>query len=98
MRNRNELQGSVESGRTLAMPGQEQFSRRAVRSDTQQSDVSHMNGGQFPMQVGLVGLGRMGANISRRWLQDGHTVIGYARTKATVDGLVAEGALSGGAS
>src|ERR1035437_8598729 len=39
----------------------------------------------------------MGANISRRWLQDGHTVFGYARTKATVDGLVAEGALSGGA-
>ncbi len=50
------------------------------------------------MQVGLVGLGRMGANISRRWLHDGHTVFGYARTKATVDGLVAEGALSGGAS
>jgi 6-phosphogluconate dehydrogenase len=40
----------------------------------------------------------MGANISRRWLRDGHTVFGYARTKATVDGLVAEGALSGGAS
>jgi 6-phosphogluconate dehydrogenase len=40
----------------------------------------------------------MGANISRRWLHDGHTVFGYARTKATVDGLVADGALSGGAS
>ena len=49
------------------------------------------------MEVGLVGLGRMGANMSRRWLRHGHTVIGYARTAATVDGLVAEGALSGGA-
>jgi 6-phosphogluconate dehydrogenase len=48
------------------------------------------------MQVGLVGLGRMGANMSRRWLRNGHTVIGYARTKATVDGLVADGAISGG--
>ena len=48
------------------------------------------------MQVGLIGLGRMGANMSRRWLHNGHTVFGYARTKATVDGLVAEGALSGG--
>jgi 6-phosphogluconate dehydrogenase len=48
------------------------------------------------MQVGLVGLGRMGANMSRRWLKNGHTVIGYARTKATVDGLVADGAISGG--
>ena len=49
------------------------------------------------MQVGLVGLGRMGANMSRRWLRNGHTVLGYARTKATVDGLVADGAISGGA-
>ena len=50
------------------------------------------------MQVGLVGLGRMGANMSRRWLRNGHTVFGYARTKATVDGLVAEGAITGGSS
>jgi len=49
------------------------------------------------MDVGLVGLGRMGANMARRWLRHGHTVIGYARTAATVEGLVAEGALSGGA-
>jgi 6-phosphogluconate dehydrogenase len=39
----------------------------------------------------------MGANMSRRWLRNGHTVYGYARTKATVDGLVADGTLSGGA-
>ena len=31
------------------------------------------------MQIGLVGLGRMGANVSRRWLRDGHTVVGSAR-------------------
>ncbi len=48
------------------------------------------------MQVGLIGLGRMGANMSRRWLHSGHTVFGYARTKATVDGLVADGTISGG--
>ena len=49
------------------------------------------------MQVGLVGLGRMGANMSRRWLRNGHAVYGYARTKATVDGFVTDGTLSGGA-
>jgi len=49
------------------------------------------------MEVGLVGLGRMGANMARRWLRHGHTVVGYARTAATVKGLVAAGALSGGA-
>ena len=30
------------------------------------------------MQIGLVGLDRMGANMSRRWLAAGHTVVGYA--------------------
>jgi 6-phosphogluconate dehydrogenase len=40
----------------------------------------------------------MGANMSRRWLRSGHTVIGYARTKATVDGLVADGAITDGSS
>ena len=49
------------------------------------------------MQVGLIGLGRMGANMSRRWLRGGHTVVGYARTAATVEGLVADGAISAGA-
>jgi 6-phosphogluconate dehydrogenase len=39
----------------------------------------------------------MGANMSRRWLRGGHTVVGYARTAETVEGLVAEGAISAGA-
>ncbi len=49
------------------------------------------------MQIGLVGLGRMGANMSRRWLRAGHSVVGYARHSETVDGLVADGAISAGA-
>ena len=48
------------------------------------------------MQIGLIGLGRMGANMSRRWIAAGHTVVGYARTQATVDGLVKDNAISGG--
>jgi len=54
--------------------------------------------GGIAMKLGLVGLGRMGANMSRRWLRDGHQVVGYARTAATVDALVADGAISAGAS
>jgi 6-phosphogluconate dehydrogenase (decarboxylating) len=50
------------------------------------------------MQIGLTGLGRMGANMSRRWLDAGHAVVGYARHAETVDGLVADGAISAGAS
>jgi 6-phosphogluconate dehydrogenase len=49
------------------------------------------------MQIGLVGLGRMGANMSRRWLRSGHTVVGYARHAETVNGLLAEKAISAGA-
>ena len=38
----------------------------------------------------------MGANMSRRWIKGGHRVVGYARTQATVDGLVQDGAISEG--
>ena len=50
------------------------------------------------MQIGLVGLGRMGANMSRRWLGAGHPVVGYARHAETVNGLLADGAIAAGAS
>ncbi|HEY5486233.1 MAG TPA: decarboxylating 6-phosphogluconate dehydrogenase, partial [Candidatus Limnocylindrales bacterium] len=49
------------------------------------------------MQIGLVGLGRMGANMSRRWIRNGHTVVGYARHAETVNGLLADKAISAGA-
>ncbi len=29
-----------------------------------------------PLQLGMVGLGRMGANIVRRLMRDGHTCVG----------------------
>ena len=43
------------------------------------------------MQVGMVGLGRMGANLVRRLMQDGHRCVGYARTESTVQRLAHEG-------
>ena len=49
------------------------------------------------MQIGLVGLGRMGSNMSRRWLGAGHSVVGYARHAETVDGLLDDRAISAGA-
>jgi len=45
-----------------------------------------------PLEIGIVGLGRMGANIARRLLRDGHRVVGYNRTPRPVEELVAEGA------
>jgi 6-phosphogluconate dehydrogenase len=43
------------------------------------------------MQLGVVGLGRMGANIARRLLRDGHRVAGYNKSPAPVEALVADG-------
>jgi 6-phosphogluconate dehydrogenase len=39
------------------------------------------------MQIGIVGLGRMGANIGRRLMRNGHAVVGYDADPAAVKGL-----------
>ena len=44
------------------------------------------------MQIGIVGLGRMGANIARRLMRDGHTCVVYDTNAATVAQLAGEGA------
>jgi 6-phosphogluconate dehydrogenase len=49
------------------------------------------------MQLGLIGLGRMGANMSQRLTRAGHTVVGYVRHAETVQALVKGGAISEGA-
>jgi 6-phosphogluconate dehydrogenase len=44
------------------------------------------------MQLGMVGLGRMGANMSRRLIQAGHEMVVYNRSPEPVQALAAEGA------
>src|ERR1700733_3918049 len=39
------------------------------------------------MQIGIVGLGRMGANIARRLLKNGHDVVVYDRNQSVVSDL-----------
>ena len=46
-----------------------------------------------PMQLGMVGLGRMGANIVRRLLRDGHSCVVFDTDQDTVKALEAEGAV-----
>jgi 6-phosphogluconate dehydrogenase len=43
------------------------------------------------VQLGLVGLGRMGANMARRWLEAGHECVGYAHNPADAEALRGEG-------
>ena len=44
-----------------------------------------------PMQLGMVGLGRMGANLVRRLQRDGHRCVGTDVSADTVDALAKEG-------
>ncbi len=44
------------------------------------------------MQLGMIGLGRMGANMVRRLMRAGHQCVVYDRNREAVNGLVKEGA------
>ncbi|MCR9094034.1 MAG: decarboxylating 6-phosphogluconate dehydrogenase [bacterium] len=45
------------------------------------------------MQIALVGLGKMGANMARRLMQGGHEVVVYDLDREAVDALESEGAV-----
>ena len=45
-----------------------------------------------PMQLGMIGLGRMGANLVRRLMRDGHQCVAFDRNPDAVKELEAEGA------
>src|SRR6202034_435096 len=49
-----------------------------------------------PMQLGMIGLGRMGANLSRRLMRDGHRVVAYDHTPDHVKQLECEGGTGAG--
>ena len=44
------------------------------------------------MQIGMIGLGRMGANMTRRLMRGGHDCVVYAQHPSSVERLVLEGA------
>jgi 6-phosphogluconate dehydrogenase len=44
------------------------------------------------MELGIVGLGRMGANMARRLMKDGHTIVAYDVSADAVKALEGEGA------
>jgi len=45
------------------------------------------------MELGMVGLGKMGANMTVRLLRGGHRVVGFARRKEVVEAVVQQGAV-----
>jgi 6-phosphogluconate dehydrogenase len=45
------------------------------------------------MNIGITGLGRMGAGMAERWVRGGHTVVVHNRSRGPVDALAAKGAI-----
>ena len=48
---------------------------------------------EHPMQLGMVGLGRMGANLVRRLMRDGHSCVVFDVNPSAVADLAADGAV-----
>ena len=44
------------------------------------------------MQLAIIGLGRMGANIARRLMRGGHQIIAFDHNQRAIDSLAQEGA------
>jgi 6-phosphogluconate dehydrogenase len=47
-----------------------------------------------PMRIGFIGLGRMGANMVRRLLRDGHEIVAYNRSPEKTTEIATEGAVA----
>ncbi|MBW2608908.1 MAG: decarboxylating 6-phosphogluconate dehydrogenase [Deltaproteobacteria bacterium] len=45
------------------------------------------------MQIGMIGLGRMGMNMAKRLLRGGHSVVAYNRASSKTDQVVFDGAI-----
>jgi 6-phosphogluconate dehydrogenase len=46
------------------------------------------------MQIGMIGLGRMGGNMARRLMKAGHQCVVFSRTQATRDAMAKDGAIA----
>src|SRR5215831_19567293 len=92
------------SGPTLKMdwPGSARPSRRRAPGPAAVRAAGRRGAGVPPtearlriwriaMQVGMVGLGRMGGNMARRLMRGGHQIVGYASDPAGVKAIAADG-------
>src|SRR5690606_25214841 len=98
--------GDLTHGRTVAQnpPPQSEFSSRAgaapwngtapgrlLSAHTEWRTLEMLTRGEA-MQLGMIGLGRMGANIVRRLMRDGHECVAYDVNQDAVKALSEEGA------
>jgi glutamate dehydrogenase/leucine dehydrogenase len=70
--------GSIMGDRFVIAQGAERSTRDCVPSRA--------------MKIAMIGLGRMGANMTRRLLRAGHDVVAFDREPQAIDAIVREGA------
>jgi 6-phosphogluconate dehydrogenase len=57
------------------------------------SCAADLSRGNSPMQIGMIGLGRMGASMARRLIKGGHECVVFDRSAKLVQQLVCESAV-----
>jgi 6-phosphogluconate dehydrogenase len=91
----DEIAGSDFVGHRLGCRRQKAWllpaAEEAISSD---ADIGFVGGGY--MQIGMIGLGRMGANMVRRLLKGGHECVAYDRSREAVETVAASGARTAG--
>src|SRR5205814_1373838 len=65
-------------------------------SGTPPPPLPHLCARLTRMEIGMIGLGRMGGNMVLRLLRKGHRVIGFDRSDEAVKGVQAEGGVGAG--
>ena len=76
-----------ERGGSRRAPGGDH--QRRARQLTEASDTPHSSGSTV-MQIGIAGLGRMGAGMARRLARGGHDVVAWNRTEQVAIDVAAE--------
>src|SRR6266852_3193351 len=69
----------------MARPTGRYFGSKSKRRTKDQKEIT--------MQIGMIGLGRMGANMVRRLIRKGHSCVVFNRSPQTVNELVKEKAI-----
>ena len=65
--------------------------------DTRDPEALQLKLKESKMQLGMIGLGRMGGNIVRRLMKHGHTTVVYDKDAKAVAAIAADGAVGAGA-
>src|ERR1700692_2427307 len=69
----------------MARPTGRYFGSKSKRRTKDQEEIT--------MQIGMIGLGRMGANMARRLIRKGHTCVVFNRSPQAVNELIKEKAI-----